>query len=141
MRQLQLSQRPALRGVLMISHLFLQLGLLGAAMLWLLPRTPWLAAIEWSHAWPRLALGVGLWLTAALSLRLFVALCLHSRQQKKRKGFAPSDVVTRSFERRPAVHDSEAAWTSEARAIETEPSVIGSARVTRPAEPLKPQGS
>jgi hypothetical protein len=139
MRQFLFPRRPMSRGVLLFSHLVLQLGLLTAATLWLMPRTPWLAAIAWSHAWPSLALGTGLWLATAVGLRLLVELCLLPHHLEAREGFSPGDVVTRSFERRPAVHDAQSAWTSEARPIETEPSVLGSARVTRPAEPLKPQ--
>ncbi|MCC5881397.1 MAG: hypothetical protein JJU25_01995 [Halomonas sp.] len=141
MRQLQHCHHPIAHRVLVCLHLLVQLGLLGAAALWLVPRTPWLAAVEWSQAWPSLALGTGLWLAAALGLRLVIELCQQAVQRKERKGFAPHEMVTRSFERRPAVHDAQAAWTSEARAIEIEPSVLGSARVTRPAEPLKPQES
>ncbi|MCE8017389.1 hypothetical protein HOP62_15025 [Halomonas sp. MCCC 1A17488] len=141
MRQFLFPRRPLSRGVLLFLHLFLQLGLLCAATLWLLPRTPWQAAIGWEQAWPDLAFGAGLWLAAAIVLRLLIELCLLPHHLTSRTGFAPGDVVTRSFERRPAVHDRQAAWTSEARPVETEPSVLGNARVTRPAEPLKPQGS
>lgn len=141
MRQFLFPRRPMSRGVLLFSHLVLQLGLLMYASLWLMPRTPWLAAVDWSHAWPSLTLGTGLWLAAALALRLIVELCLLPHHLEARKGFAPGDVVTRSFERRPAVHDAHSAWTSEARPLETEPSVLGDARVTRPAAPLRPQGS
>ncbi|WP_111414902.1 hypothetical protein [Billgrantia lactosivorans] len=141
MRQFLFPRRPLSRGVLLFSHLVLQLGLLAGAALWLLPLTPWASAIGWDQAWPDLALGAGLWLAATLVLRLLLELCLLPHHLGSRAGFAPGDVVTRSFERRPAVHDDQAAWTSEARPLETEPSVLGNARVTRPAEPLKPQGS
>lgn len=141
MRQFLFPRRPLSRGALLFCHLVLQLGLLAGAAMWLMPRTPGFAAIDWSQTWPSLALGAGLWLAAALGLRLVVELCLLPHHLGARAGFAPGDVVTRSFERRPAVHDSQAAWTSEARSVEIEPSVLGNARVTRPAEPLKPQGS
>ncbi|MBW6393048.1 MAG: hypothetical protein LPK08_16210 [Halomonas sp.] len=141
MRQFLFPRRPMSRGVLLLIHFGLQAGLLTYALLWLLPRSPWFGAVEWHLAWPSLALGVGLWLAATLVLRLLIELCLLPHHLANRTGFAPGDMVTRSFERRPAVHDSQAAWTSEARPVETEPSVLGNARVTRPAEPLKPQGS
>lgn len=141
MRQFLFPSRPMSRGFLLFLHLLLQMGLLVTAALWLLPRTPWFAANDWYLVWPELAAGAGLWLAAAFTLRLLVELSLLPYHLDTRAGFAPGDVVTRSFERRPAVHDSQAAWTSEARSVEIEPSVLGSARVTRPAEPLKPQGS
>ncbi|MGQ4877790.1 hypothetical protein ACOJCM_04360 [Billgrantia sp. LNSP4103-1] len=140
MRQFLFPRRPMSRGILYFSHIMLQLGLVAGAALWLMPRTPSLATVDWSHAWPSLALGAGLWLAMAVGLHLLAELCLLPRYHEARKGFAPGDVVTRSFERRPAIHDAQSAWTSEARSIETEPSVLGSARVMRPAEPLKPQG-
>ncbi|MBA2779811.1 hypothetical protein [Billgrantia kenyensis] len=139
MRHSPFPQRPLFHGLLLLTHLLLQLSLMASAVLWLLPRSSWLATMQWNEAWPLLALGSGLWLAAVLSLHLLLSLCLRSRQRATHKGFAPSDVVTRSFERRPAVHDSDSAWTSEARAIEIEPSIVGSARVTRPAEPFRPQ--
>ncbi|MCE8004950.1 hypothetical protein [Billgrantia ethanolica] len=141
MRQFLFPRRPMSRGFLLFFHLLLQMGLIVAAALWLLPRTPWFAATGWYQTWPELAVGAGLWLAATLVLRLLVEISLLPYHLDTRAGFAPGDVMTRSFERRPAVHDSQAAWTSEARSVEIEPSVLGSARVTRPAEPLKPQGS
>jgi hypothetical protein len=139
MRQFLFPRRPLSRGTLLASHLLLQLGLLSGAALWLAPRTPWLAATDWASAWPALALGSSSWLLAAVALRLLVELWLLPHHLAARPGFAPGAVVTRSFERRPAVHAEEAAWTSEARRVEVEDSVLGSARVKRPAEPLKPQ--
>ncbi|PMR75719.1 hypothetical protein [Billgrantia endophytica] len=139
MRQFLFPRRPLSRGTLLTCHLLLQLGLLAGAALWLIPRTPWLAPVDWAGTWPVLAMAAGLWLLAAMVLRLLAELWLLPHHISERAGFAPSAVVTRSFERRPAVHAEEAAWTSEARHMETEPSVLGSARVTRPAEPLKPQ--
>ncbi|QOR40568.1 hypothetical protein HNO52_20090 [Billgrantia diversa] len=141
MRQFLFPRRPMSRGVLLFSHFVLQLGLLASAALWLLPRSPWFSTLDWGQAWPTLALGAALWLAATLGLRLLVELCLLPHHVGNRVGFTPGDMVTRSFERRPAVHDNQAAWTSEARPVETEPSVLGNARVTRPAEPLKPHGS
>ncbi|WP_104203022.1 hypothetical protein [Billgrantia saliphila] len=141
MRQFLFPRRPLSRGTLLVSHCLLQLALLGIAAFWLLPRSPWFDTAGWATAWPTLALGVGLWLAVALGLRLLVELCLLPHHLEARVGFAPRDVVTRSFERRPAVHGTDAAWTSEARPLETEPSVLGSARTMRPAQPLKPQGT
>ncbi|RCV90516.1 hypothetical protein [Billgrantia montanilacus] len=138
MQQFLFPRRPLSRGTLIFCHLLLQLGLLTAAALWLMPRTPVLASTDWVTAWPALAVGGGLWLLGAMILRLLVELCLLPHHLNGRPGFAPRDVMTRSFERRPAVHADDAAWTSEARHLETEASVLGSARITRPADPLKP---
>ena len=124
MRQLLFPRRPLSRGTLLTCHLLLQVGLAAGAALWLAPRTPWLAATAWQVAWPSLALGGGLWL-----------LPHHLAGQL---GAGP--VITRSWERRPAVHDPQAAWTSEARPLSSEGEAVGSARVTRPAEPLRSRG-
>ncbi|SDN93693.1 hypothetical protein SAMN04487957_102439 [Halomonas shengliensis] len=138
MRQFLFPRRPLARGTLLTCHLLLQLGLAAGAALWLAPRTPWLSATTWQAAWPDVALGVGLWLLAAVVLRLVAELWLLPHHLAGQLGAGP--VITRSWERRPAVHDREAAWTSEARPLDGEDEVVGRARVTRPAEPLRQRG-
>lgn len=137
MRHFFFPRSPLRRGTLLFCHAVLQFGVLGAGLWWLAPRTPWLAPTTWADAWPTLAIGASLTLAAMVGLRLIAELWLlphHLADQ--RPGFAASDVVTRSFERRPAVHDEDQAWTSQARAITRGEEAVGSARVTRPAEPL-----
>ena len=138
MRQLLFPRRPLSRGTLLTCHLLLQVGLAAGAALWLAPRTPWLAATTWQVAWPSLALGGGLWLLAAMLLRLMAELWLLPHHLAGQLGTGP--VITRSWERRPAVHDPQAAWTSEARPLSSEGEAVGRARVTRPAEPLRSRG-
>nr|WP_163501560.1 hypothetical protein [Halomonas socia] len=132
MRQFLFPRAPLARATLLSCHLLLQIGLLASAALWLAPRTPWLSGADWAEAWPSLALGGGGLLLAMVALRLLVELWLlpHHLGQL-RGGFAPSAVVTRSFERRPAVHDSQEAWTSQAREMHLEEDSVGEARVAR----------
>ncbi|MDR5903764.1 hypothetical protein [Franzmannia qiaohouensis] len=133
MRQFLFPRAPLARATLLSCHLLLQIGLVASAMLWLAPRTPWLSGAGWAEAWPTLALGSGALLLAMVALRLLAELWLlpyHLGQM--RGGFAPSAVVTRSFERRPAVHDSQEAWTSQAREMHLEEGAVGTARVARP---------
>jgi hypothetical protein len=140
MRQFLFPRRPLARNTLLACHLVLQLGLLIAALLWLLPRTPWAAPLDWATAWPNLALGSSAWLLGALSLRLLAELWLLPHHLAPlRAGFPPAAMVTRSFERRPAVHAEEDSWTSEARPVDTDTGVVGDARVTRPAKRLRPR--
>ncbi|MGM0694446.1 MAG: hypothetical protein ACQEUN_13710 [Pseudomonadota bacterium] len=143
MRQFLFPRRPLARTTLLICHLLLQLGLLAGTALWLAPRTPWLAPTDWATAWPALALAGGAWLLAAMALRLLAELWLLPHHLgAQRPGFAPGAVVTRSWERRPAVHDREAAWTSAASSVEPDDeSVLGSPRVLRPAERYCPARS
>ncbi|TDR51871.1 hypothetical protein DFP85_11556 [Halomonas ventosae] len=143
MRQFLFPRRPLARTTLLTCHLLLQLGLLAGAALWLAPRTPWLAPVDWASAWPALALAGGGWLLAAVALRLLAELWLLPHHlAAQRPGFAPGAVVTRSWERRPAVHDREAAWTSAASSVAPEEeSVLGNARVLRPAERHRPERS
>lgn len=135
MRQFLFPRRPLSRGTLLFCHLALQLGLLVGAALWLAPRTPWLSPLGWSEAWPALALGGGLWLLAAAALRLLAELWLLPHHLAGHHG--GGSVITRSWERRPAVHDPDAAWTSEARPLDADDSAVGTARVRRPAETLR----
>ncbi|WP_444678953.1 hypothetical protein [Halomonas sp. E19] len=135
-----MSQRSP--GVRRAVHLALQLGLLAAAASWGLPRSPWLGGSGWATAWPSAALSLAVWLALAMCLYALVEFCLSPRERpEQRAGFTPEEMITRSFERRPAVHSEEDAWTSTAREVETEPSVLGKARVMRPAKPLRPQNS
>ncbi|MEQ6889647.1 hypothetical protein ABE957_13290 [Halomonas sp. CS7] len=141
MRQFLFPRRPLARATVLTCHLLLQLGLLAGAALWLAPRTPWLTpSLELASAWPPLALGGGLWLLAAMALRLVAELALLPHHLKaQRPGFAPAAVVTRSFERRPAVHDDAQSWTSGARrTADEEESVLGSPRVVRRADRRAP---
>ncbi|WP_416138737.1 hypothetical protein ACM26W_20165 [Halomonas sp. HK25] len=135
MQQFLFPRRPLSRGTLLFCHLLLQLGLAAGAVLWLAPRTPWLAPQGWAEAWPPLALGGGLWLLAAVALRLVAELLLLPHHLASNLGAGP--VITRSWERRPAVHDPNAAWTSDARAMDPDDSTVGTARVRRPAERLR----
>ncbi|UYG07828.1 hypothetical protein [Halomonas sp. M4R1S46] len=139
MRSFLFPRHPLPRRTLLFCHAALQIGLLMAGGLWLAAQTPWLADSGWLAAAPRLALGGSALLLAMIGLRLLAELWLlpyHLAGQ--RAGFAPAAVVTRSFERRPAVHAAEQAWTSAAQPAETEDTVLGSARVTRPA-PRRPR--
>lgn len=140
MRQFFFPRRPLARATLLTCHLLLQLGLLGALLAWLVPQLREPAAIDWAAAWPTFALGGGIWLLAAIGLRLLAELWLLPHHLAGlRGGFTPGAVVTRSFERRPAVHDPEASWTSEARALETDADALGDVRVKRPAQRLRPR--
>lgn len=141
MRQFLFPRQPLARATVLTCHLLLQLGLLAGAALWLLPRLPWpMPSVGASSAWPTLALGGGFWLLAALALRLLAEVCLLPHHLKaQRPGFAPGAVVTRSWERRPAVHDDETAWARGGRHVDAEESVLGSPRVVRPAERYQPQ--
>ncbi|MFC3285691.1 hypothetical protein [Litchfieldella rifensis] len=134
MRQFLFPRRPLPRRTLLFCHLVIQVGLLVAGGGWLASRTPWLSSQDWASAWPELVLGGSLLLLAIVATRLLAELWLlphHLAEQ--RPGFAPSAVVTRSFDRRPAIHDEGHAWTSAARSVDAEDTVLGSARVSQPA--------
>lgn len=142
MRKFLFPRQPLARSTLVACHLLLQLGLLAAALLWLLPRLPWNAPLGWSQAWPALALGTGIWLLATIGLRMLAELWLLPHHLAAlRPGFTPGSVVTRSFERRPAVHSEEATWTSASGPLEEKDDAVGKARVTRPAQRLRPRGA
>ncbi|QFU00074.1 hypothetical protein FIU83_00280 [Halomonas sp. THAF5a] len=134
MRQFLFPRRPLARATVLTCHLLLQLGLLAAAALWLVPQAPWLTMSDATpHDWLPLALGGGLWLLAAMALRLVAELALLPHHQAApRPGFAPAAVVTRSYARRPAVYD-EAEWSREARRAADEEDVVGPPRVVRRA--------
>ncbi|RTR05589.1 hypothetical protein [Halomonas nitroreducens] len=139
MRSFLFPRHPLPRRTLLFCHAVLQVGLLAAGGLWLASQSPWLADTDWLTAAPRLALGGSALLLAMIGLRLLAELWLlpyHLADQ--RTGFAPAAVVTRSFERRPAVHAAEQVWTSAAQPMEAEDTVLGSARVTR-AAPRRPR--
>lgn len=132
MRQFLFPRAPLSRTTLLFCHAILQLGLLLGAIAWLAPHLPALSGSSWAEAWPTLALGSGVTLLAMVAVRLLVELWLLPHYLGSlRGGFAPSAVVTRSYERRPAVHDSQEAWTSQAREVHVEDGVVGSARVTQ----------
>ncbi|GHC29488.1 hypothetical protein [Aidingimonas halophila] len=129
MRQFLFPRRPLARRTLLGCHLIVQLGLLVAGSAWLVPRTPWLNGSDWHTAWPALAMGGGILVLAMIGVRLLAELWLLPHHLAGlRAGFAPNAVVTRSFERRPAIHDDDMAWTSSARAVDSEDTVLGNAR-------------
>ena len=135
MRQFLFPRRPLTRVTVLTCHLLLQLGLLAGVALWLAPQAPWPMPGDASPGhWLPLALGGGLWLLAAMALRLVAELALLPHHQKaQRPGFAPAAVVTRSYERRPAVYD-EAQWTGEARRVaDEEVEAVGRPRVVQRA--------
>ncbi|KJZ08763.1 MULTISPECIES: hypothetical protein [Halomonas] len=141
MRQFFFPRAPLARRTLLSCHFIAQLGVLAAGLWWLIPRTPWVAMTTWSESWPPLALGAGLTLLTMVALRLLAELWLLPHHLgSQRPGFAPGAVVTRSYDRRPAVHDDDKAWTSQARPLEDDDAVVGDARVTRKAEPLSKRG-
>lgn len=133
--------RPLPRRTLVFCHGVAQLGLLLGGALWLVRHSPWLAPVSWVQAWPTLALGGGLLLLAMVGLRLLAELLmLPHHLASLRQGFTPGAVVTRSFERRPAVHGADGAWVNEARPA-PEPAIldeeaVGNARVIRPRRPF-----
>lgn len=141
MRNFFLMRRPLPRRTLVFCHGVIQLGLLLVGGAWLARHTPWLAPVSWMEAWPTLALGGGLLLLTLVGVRLLAELLmLPHHLAGLRQGFAPSAVVTRSFERRPAVHDADGAWVNEARPA-PEPAIldeeaVGNARVIRPRRPF-----
>ncbi|MBB3141404.1 hypothetical protein [Halomonas organivorans] len=134
MRHFLFPRQPLPRSTLLFCHATIQLGLLAAGGLWLAPRTPWLADTDWATAWPELALGGGVMLLAMVATRLLAELWLLPHYlAAQRPGFAPGAVVTRSVERRPAVHDQERAWTAGGREVDGEDAVLSPARVARQA--------
>ncbi|WP_431024852.1 hypothetical protein [Halomonas sp. H5] len=134
MRRFLFPRHPLPRSTLLFCHLLLQLGLLAYGLSRLLPHTPWLGETSWLSAWPDLALGGGLLLLAMVAARLLLELWLLPYHLAARQGgFAPQSVMTRSYARRPAVHDPDSAWTSEARRVTLEDEVVGKARVRQEA--------
>ncbi|QRG26791.1 hypothetical protein [Halomonas binhaiensis] len=110
---------------------------MAAGLYWLLPRTPWMSEMSWADAWPPLAIGAGVMFLAMVGIRLVAELwMLPYYLADSRQGFSPADVVTRSYERRPAVHNTEQSWTAPSRIIEDDGACVSDARVTRPAESL-----
>ncbi|MDW5375797.1 hypothetical protein R6258_02580 [Halomonas sp. HP20-15] len=137
MRDFLLLRRPLPRRTLVFCHVVAQLTLVIAGLAWLAMRSPWLAGGSWAERWPTLVLDAGLWLVALVGLRLLAELLmLPYHLAGLRQG--PGAVVTRAFDRRPAVHDPESAWVNEAKAVDPDEGVIGSPRVTRARQPLKP---
>ncbi|PSJ22560.1 hypothetical protein CVH10_05580 [Halomonas sp. ND22Bw] len=136
MRHFLFPRHPLPRRTLLFCHAVLQLGLLAAGGLWLAPHTPWLAETDWLSAWPELALGGGATLLAMVALRLLAELWLLPHHlAAQRTGFSAGAVVTRSIERRPAVHDRDQARVAGGREVDAEDAVLSPARVTRQAPP------
>ena len=136
-------RRPLARRTLVFCHAVVQLGWIVGDALWLLEHAPWMTTTPWQEAWPTLALGVGLLLLAMVGTRLVWELLMvphHVRAQLQ--DLVPGgSVVTRSFERRPAVHDPDSAWVNEARpAAPEDDGVIGDARVLESRRKLTPRG-
>jgi len=137
MRDFLLLRRPLPRRTLVFCHVVAQLTLMVAGLAWLAMRSPLLAGGSWAERWPTLVLGAGLWLLALVGLRLLAELLmLPYHLAGLRQG--PGAMVTRAFDRRPAVHDPDSAWVNEAKAVAPDEGVIGSPRVTRARKPLKP---
>ncbi len=141
MRNLLSLRRPLPRRTLVFCHGVVQLGLLLAGGAWFVRHSPWLTSASWLESWPTLTLGMGVLLLAMVGTRLLAELLmLPHHLAGLRQGFSPGAVMTRSFERRPAVHDPEGTWVSEARPA-PEPAIldeeaVGSARVIRPRRPF-----
>lgn len=132
MRNFFLLRRPLPRRTVVFCHVVSQLALLLAGGAWFARHSPWLSSITWGDAWPTLALGMGLLLLSLVGVRLLAELMmLPHHLANLRQGFAPSAVMTRSFERRPAVHDADGAWVNEAKPVSPDEGIIGSARVAR----------
>ncbi len=110
-----------------------------AGLAWLAMHSPLLAGGSWIERWPTLVLGAGLWLLALVGLRLLAELLmLPYHLASLRQG--PGAVMTRSFERRPAVHGADGGWVNEAKPA-PEPAIldeeaVGNARVIQPRRPF-----
>ncbi|MEA3250636.1 MAG: hypothetical protein U9Q35_03510 [Pseudomonadota bacterium] len=139
MRNFLLLRRPLPRRTLVFCHVVAQLTLVIAGLAWLAMRSPLLAGGSWAERWPTLVLDAGLWLLALVGLRLLAELLmLPYHLAGLRQG--PGAVVTRAFDRRPAIHDPDSAWVSEARPA-TEPAIldeeaVGNVRVVQPRRPF-----
>ncbi|SHF28210.1 hypothetical protein SAMN02745148_02216 [Modicisalibacter ilicicola DSM 19980] len=132
---------PLPRRTLIFCHGMAQMGLLLGGTAWLVRHSPWMSAASWQDAWPTLAFGAGVLLLAMVGLRLLAELLMlphHVRSQLQ--GFGPGSVVTRSFERRPAMHDPAEAWVNEVKPMPEDEGVIGDARVLEPRRKLTPRG-
>lgn len=142
MRSFLLLRRPLPRRTLVFFHLMVQLGLFVGGLIWLARYTPWLSSASWLEAWPTLALGSGVTLLAMVGVRLLTEVLMlphYLTDQRQGRGHSP---VTRSFERRPAVHDPAGGWVNEARpakAAIVDEEAVGSARVIQPRRPLTPR--
>lgn len=133
MRNFFLLRRPLPRRSVVFCHVVAQLALLLAGGAWFVRHSPLLSPVTWANAWPTLTLGMGLLLLSMVGVRLLAELMmLPHHLANLRQGFAPSAVMTRSFERRPAVHDANGAWVNEVKPTSPDEGIIGNARVTRP---------
>lgn len=142
MRNFFLLRRPLPRRTVVFCHLVAQVALVLNGALWLAWQTPWLSEISWREAWPSLALGSGLLLLAMVGLRLLADLFMlpHYIAGTLRQGIMPGAVMTRSFERRPGVHDPQETWVNDARptgqAAILDQEAVGNARVIKPRRPF-----
>ncbi|MGC3873922.1 hypothetical protein ACPF7Z_11705 [Halomonas sp. GXIMD04776] len=133
-------RHPLPRRTLMFCHGVAQLGWLLGGIAWLLRRSPWMTSLSWLDAWPTLAFGAGVVLLAMVGTRLVGELLMlphHVRHQLQ--GLLPGSVVTRSFERRPGMHDPADAWVNEVKPIPEDEGVVGDARVLEPRRKLTPR--
>ncbi|GHB03421.1 hypothetical protein [Modicisalibacter luteus] len=142
MRNFFLLRRPLPRRTVVFCHLVAQVALLLNGALWLAWQTPWLTETSWLEAWPSLALGGGLLLIAVVGVRLLADLLMlpHYVAGGLRQGFMPGAVMTRSFDRRPAVHDPHETWVNDTRPT-GQPAIldeeaVGNARVIQPRRPF-----
>ena len=133
MRNFFLLRRPLPRRTVVFCHIVLQLALLTTGAAWFVRNSPLAGPVTWLEAWPTLAFGTGILLLSMVGVRLLAELLmLPHHLANLRQGFAPSAVVTRSFERRPAVLGVDDAWVNEVKPVSPDEGIIGSARVTRP---------
>lgn len=133
MRNFFLLRRPLARHSVVFCHVVAQLALLLAGGTWFARHSPLLSPVTWGDAWPTLTLAMSLLLLSLVGVRLLAELMmLPHHLANLRQGFAPSAVMTRSFERRPAVHDANGAWVNEVKPVSPDEGIIGNARVTRP---------
>ncbi|TDX28698.1 hypothetical protein DFO67_10981 [Modicisalibacter xianhensis] len=142
MRNFFLLRRPLPRRTVVFCHLVAQVALFLNGVLWLVSQTPWLAETRWQAAWPSLALGGGLLLLAMIGLRLLADLFMlpHYIAGTLRQGIVPGAIMTRSFDRRPGVHDPQESWVNDTRptgqAAIIDEEAVGNARVIKPRRPF-----
>lgn len=135
MRNFLFLRHPLPRRTLVFCHVVTQLALCVAGLVWLARHSPPLSGGAWTTSWPTLALGGGVWLLSLVGVRLLAELLmLPYHLAGLRNADSPGAVMTRAYDRRPAVHDPERRWVN-APVISEE--AVGEARVTRPRQSLK----
>lgn len=137
MRNFLFLRRPLPRRTLVFCHVTAQLALFVAGLAWLVRHSPPLTGGDWTTSWPTLVLGGGIWLLGLVGVRLLAELLmLPYHLASLRTGSAPGAVLTRAYDRRPAVHDPERRWVNEVSPVDPQ-EAVGEARVTQPRQPLK----